>query len=299
MKHSLKTALLIILSFAAYITSMPVFAESPKEPLIVRSRSLRTTAPNYDVTKEYKYQLLQLLLEKTEKTDGPFKIEVLSGETTQARDYDLFKQGYIDVILTMTSRDLENEFHPIRIPFDKGVYGYRLAIINQSDQPKFSSVQTLEDLQKLWAGQNEVWPDTKILRSNGLNVVGISGYVELFTMVKEKRFDYFPRALHEPWRELTDVKIPGLVVEKDLALHYPAPGYIFTNKNNLKLADRLERGFRMALKDGSFDKLFYNHPDMKEALDRANLKNRRIFELKNPLLSEETPLNNKELWYVP
>lgn len=299
MKYYLKAALAMTLGLATYITSTPVLSDSQNETLVVRSRSLRTTAPNHDVTKEYKYQVLQLFLEKTEKTDGPFRIEVLSGETTQARDYDLFKQGYIDVILTMTSKELEKEFHPIRIPFDKGVYGYRVAIINQSDQAKFSSIKTLEDFQKLWSGQNEVWPDTKILRANGFNVVGISGYIELFTMVHEGRFDFFPRALHEPWRELADVKIPGLVVEKDVALHYPAPGYIFTNKNNMKLADRLERGFRMALKDGSFDKLFYNHPDMKEALDRANLKGRRIFELKNPLLSEETPLNDKELWYVP
>jgi GR25 family glycosyltransferase involved in LPS biosynthesis len=88
-------------------------------------------------------------------------------------------------------------------------------------------------------------------------------------------------------------------VETDLAIHYPAAGYIFTNKKNKKLYDRLERGFRMAVDDGSFDTLFYNHPDMKTVLEKANLKNRRIFELKNPLLPEETPLNDKRLWYKP
>ncbi len=299
MKQYLKTALSVIFCFVVCIHSLPLWAATPEEPLVVRTRSLRGTSPNYDETKEYKYQLLQLILAKTQQTDGPFRIETQKQEGPQARDVDLLKEGIFDVVLTMTSKEREQEFHPIRIPIYKGMYGYRLAIINESDQPKFSAIKTLEDFQKVWAGQNEVWPDTHILRANGFNVVGVAGYVELFAMLKERRFDFFPRGVHEPWRELADVKIPELVVETDLAIHYPAPGYIFTNKDNKKLADRLERGFRMALEDGSFDKLFYNHPDMKEVLGRANLKNRRIFELKNPLLPEETPLDDKRLWYTP
>jgi hypothetical protein len=299
MKHYLKTALLMISCFVVCINSLSLWAATPDEPLVVKTRSLRGTSLNYDETREYKYQLLQLILSKTQQTDGPFRIETPQKEGPQARDVDLLKVGYFDVVLTMTSKEREQEFHPIRIPIYKGMYGYRLAIINKNDQAKFSAVRTLEDFQKLWAGQGELWPDTTILRSNGFNVVGISGYVELFDMLKDRRFDFFPRGVHEPWKELADVKHPGLAVETDLALHYPAPGYIFINKDNLKLIDRLERGFKLALEDGSFDTLFYNHPDMKTVLEKANLKKRRIFELKNPLLPEKTPLNDKRLWYTP
>jgi ABC-type amino acid transport substrate-binding protein len=243
--------------------------------------------------------VLKLILEKTEKTDGPFKIQAPQQEVPQARDFEMVKQGYVDVILTATSREREQELHPIRIPFEKGLYGYHIFIINESDQPKFSAVRTLDDLRKLWAGQNEVWPETKIFRANGLNVVSTAGYRELFTMLKERRFDYFPRTAAEPWRELVDMNIPGLVVETDLLIYYPVPGYIFTSKNNLKLADRLERGLRMAIADGSFDKMFYNNIYMKEALERGNLKNRRVFKLEDGSLSAETPLNDKGLWYTP
>jgi hypothetical protein len=55
----------------------------------------------------------------------------------------------------------------------------------------------------------------------------------------------------------------------------------------------------MAIEDGSFDRFFYNHPDIKNVLTRADLKNRRIFELKNPVLPKDTPLNDKRLWYTP
>lgn len=299
MKRHLKAALLMMFGFVVCIPSFPVSAAEPQQPLVVKVRAFRGTALSTDDAKEYKYQVLKLILEKTEKTDGPFKIQAPQQEVPQARDFEMVKQGYVDVILTATSPERERELHPIRIPFEKGLYGYHIFIINESDQPKFSAVRTLADLQKLWAGQNEVWPETKIFRSNGLNVVSTAGYRELFTMLKERRFDYFPRTAAEPWRELVDMNIPGLVVEKDLLLYYPVPGYIFTSKNNLKLADRLERGLRMAIADGSFDKMFYNNIYMKEALERGNLKNRRLFKLEDGSLSAETPLNDKALWYVP
>jgi len=298
MKQYLKVAFSILFGFAGCSPSLSVAAAKPEPPLVVKVHAFRGIS-NYDETKEYKYQVLQLILQKTEKTDGPFKIQAPQQELPQARGLEMVKQGYIDVIMTSTSREREDELHPIRIPFDKGLYGYHIAIINESDQPKFSAIRSLADLQKLWAGLNEVWPEAKIFRENGLNVVATSGHRELFSMLKERRFDYFPRVAHEPWRELRDVNIPGLAVESDLLLYYPTPGYIFTSKNNQKLAKRLERGFRIALKDGSFDRLFHNHPDIKEALERANLKNRRLFELKNPSLPIETPLNEKGLWYKP
>ena len=299
MTRYLKAAWLTVFCFSVWSPSLSVSAAEPQQPLVVKVRAFRGTATNYDQTKEYKYQVLKLILEKTEKTDGPFTIQAPQQELPQARDFEMVKQGYVDVILTSTSNEREQELHPIRIPFDKGLYGYHIAIINESDQPKFSAVRTLADLQKMWAGLNEIWPETKVFRDNGLNVVATSGYRELFGMLKERRFDYFPRVAHEPWRELRDMNIPGLAVETDLLIYYPTPGYIFTNKNNTKLADRLERGFRIALKDGSFDQLFYNHPDIKEALEKANLKNRRLFELRNPSLPKETPLDDKSLWYTP
>lgn len=299
MKQHLKAALLMMFGFVVCMPSYPVSAAEQEQPLVVKVRAFRGTALSTDDTKEYKYQVLKLILEKTEKTDGPFKIQAPQQEVPQARDFEMVKQGYVDVILTATSREREQELHAIRIPFEKGLYGYHIFIINESDQPKFSAVRTLDDLRKLWAGTNSIWPENKIFRANGLNVVATAGYRELFTMLKERRFDYFPRTAAEPWRELVDMNIPGLVVEKDLLIYYPVPGYIFTSKNNLKLADRLERGLKMAIADGSFDKMFYNNIYMKEALERGNLKNRRVFKLEDDSLSAETPLNDKKLWYVP
>jgi len=43
-----------------------------------------------------------------------------------------------------------------------------------------------------------------------------------------------------------------------LLQHYPAPICFFVNKQNKKLADRLERGLRIAIEDASLAQLFKN-----------------------------------------
>ena len=51
--------------------------------------------------------------------------------------------------------------------------------------------------------------------------------------------------------------------------------------------------------DGSYQELFFNHPDIKDALDKANLPNRRVINLVNPGLTSKTPLNRPELLFDP
>jgi hypothetical protein len=251
-----------------------------------------------DATKEYKYQLLELILNKTTETDGPFRIEVLE-EIVQSRGIEMVNDGEFSLIITMTSQEREEKLLPVRIPVYKGFYGYRVFIINKRDKAKFEAIQTIEELKQLYAGQGHDWPDLQILKANGFNVVGGSNYAGLFGMLQKGRFDYFPRGMHEPWKEVQEHPEKDLMVEEHLALQYPAPGYIFVAKDNTKLADRLERGFRLALEDGSFDQFFFGHPDIAKVLASTNLKERLIFRLTNPLLSPETPLDQEELWYKP
>ncbi len=56
------------------------------------------------------------------------------------------------------------------------------------------------------------------------------------------------------------------------------------NKENTKLAERIEKGLRMAEEDGTFKELFLEY--YIEYLKRANLDNRKLFVLENPTTSE-------------
>jgi hypothetical protein len=79
-------------------------------------------------------------------------------------------------------------------------------------------------------------------------------------------------------------------------LVYRMPFYLFTGKQNKKLAADLELGLNRAIADGSFDKIFYSDPMVKAVLEKANLEERLVFNLDNPTLPKETPLDRPELW---
>lgn len=289
-----------ILIFITFILLSQIFANSDiksDEVLILKMRepSRSLIDKDLDVTKEYKYQLIDLILSKTVSTHGAYKIENVP-TAGQNRIYELLDSGIYNIFITMTSKEREEKLLPIKIPAFKGMYGYRIFLIRKGEQKVFDNIKNENDLKKLWLGQGSDWPDYKILKYNGYQVVGSHSWLTLYGMLENKRFDFFPRGIHEPWKELKANPDKNLEIEKNLMIHYPAPGYIFVSKKNKKLAQRLKQGLEIAIKDGSFDKLFYNHPDIKTVLEKSNFTKRRVFKLTNPLLPENTPLNNKSLW---
>jgi len=253
-----------------------------------------------DQRHEYYLSMLRLALKKTEQLDGKFHLVATQTHMFQSRGLEQLKKNKsVDIIWTMTTKEREAQLIPVRIPLLKGLLGHRIFIIRKGEESRFSRINTLVELKQLTAGQGSDWPDTQILKANGIKVVGSVNYDDLFGMLKYKRFDYFPRGVNEPWAEVKSHPNSKLMVEKTLLLHYPAPIYFFVNKNNTDLAHRLERGLRIALKDGSFNQVFRHHPANKEIFELANIKTRTVFKLHNPLLPKETPLQEKALWYVP
>jgi ABC-type amino acid transport substrate-binding protein len=194
----------------------------------------------------------------------------------------------------MTSATREEEMLPIRIPIDKGLIGWRLLLINKAQASKFTNVTSLDDLKKLIAGQGNDWPDVQIMRANGLNVYGTTNYLSLFSMLERQRLDYFPRSVGEIWTEI-DHHQQRLMVEPSIVLRYPSAIYFFVRKGNTQLAADITSGLEKMIADGSFDKLFHDH--FGEMIAKANLKERRILDLTNPLLPARLPLERKNLWF--
>lgn len=253
-----------------------------------------------DQRNVYFIDMLRLALEKTSHTDGPFRLEMCTDKMQQQRAIKCLSKGIlVDIVWTMTSKEREAKLLPIRIPLLKGLMGYRILIIREEDKEKFRAINTLEDLKMLKAGQGHDWPDTEILRANGIEVIGGPSYDGLFAMLKKKRFDYLPRCVNEPWAEIEAHKNKNLVVEQTLLIQYTAPSYFFVNSKNTRLANRLEKGLRLAIKDGSFDQMFRHHPTNKDIFELLKFEKRKIIRLKNPFLPSETPLEVKELWYAP
>ncbi len=261
---------------------------------------LRHIAPEsrQDTRNYYFIDLLNLALKKTEASAGPFELLSYAAPMNQSRALSSLNQDYgVDIVWTMTSNERELNYLPIRVPLLKGLLGHRVFLIHKKNRQKFANISTLEQLQALSAGQENGWPDTEILKSNGFNVVTGYQYAGLFKMLADHRFDYFPRGMNEIWQEAPIYTGLDLMVEPGIVVYYPAPIYFFVAKNNPALAKRIETGLMLAIRDGSFEQLFLSHPSNQEMFTKTRLEQRKIFRLENPLLPEKTPLENPELWY--
>lgn len=250
-----------------------------------------------DSRQDYYLQLLTLALKKT-ATDTPFRLELHPTKMLQSRAIKLLNQTTeLDITWAMTSIKRERLLLPVRIPLLKGLLGHRVLMIRQQDKKAFSHIKTRSQLIQLIAGQGRDWPDTEILRANQFKVQTAPTHTELFNMLEAGRFDYFPRGVNEAWAELQVRADKAFMIQPTLLLYYRSPAYFFLAPNNHKLANRIEKGLRIAIKDGSFDQLFYHNINNQGEFNLDNLKNRQIIELHNPLLSELTPIAEKALWY--
>ncbi len=201
--------------------------------------------------------------------------------------------GRVDIIVTMTSPERERQLLPIRIPVSKGLVGWRIALLRADRSELFRNIRTLADLKAMRAGQGHDWPDTDILRANGLTVQAVSGYDGLFGLLEAGRIDYFPRSMREIWPELASHT--NLVADRYLVLHYLTTDYFFVNRRNTQLANEVRSGLEAAIADHSFDRLFYQH--FAEPIRRAQLDQRRVIELNSPAPSSPTPPVNSKLWF--
>src|SRR5471032_3308291 len=177
---------------------------------------------------------------------------------------------------------------------------YRLAASPaqmQQDRALFAPVATATGLAPLRAGQGHDWPDTEVLRANHLAVFTSTAYDRLFKMLARGHIQYFPRSVIEIWQEIAAHPELRLGAADGIALHYPEALYFFVNKSNTALAAKVERGLRLAIADGSMQKLFDEY--YGEAIARAGLARRSIIALDNPLLPSATPLADAALWFAP
>jgi hypothetical protein len=245
-------------------------------------------------------EVLTTALQKTVDSDGPFILRPSKLPMTPARyRYEIKGGKYVNVIWATVSEEMEEELLPVRIPVRKGILGYRIFLIRKQDQEKFAAITTVEELKRLKVGQGLGWNDVAVFEQNGFDVEIGNSYEGLFHMLVKERFDYFSRGINEAAAEYEQrkEKLPDLFFEQHLLLYYPWPKYFFVSKDNPQLAERIKRGLMMMLHDGTFDQIFLKHHG--ETIEKANLKQRRLFRITNPLLPSEVPLRRKELWFNP
>ncbi len=245
-----------------------------------------------DERQDYPIKLLDLALKQSGKD---YQLQPSLHTSTQWRALKKMERGLeVDVVWTMTSAPREKLLKPIRIPIDKGLFGWRVPLIRQSDISVFDGIQAREDIQALAAGQGHDWPDVDILRYNDFKVTPSGSYSGLFKMLASGRIDYFPRSIVEVWIERELHADKNLIVDPNLLLIYPTAFYFFVNYDNHELAKDIELGLETLIANGEFDRLFKRY--YGEFIERSNLTQRKVFKLANPSLPEQTPLERQDLW---
>ncbi len=245
----------------------------------------------------YRIQLLELILDKT-RDEGPFELYPVYTDVTPERGLALLKSGGLDVVSMPTTQALEHDFRAVPVDILRGMLGYRLLLIRKERQGEFASIHSLAQLRTMSFGFGSQWADLPILQHNQLQVMPAPHYPSLFAMLDKGRFDAFPRGVNEIWQELEERKqtYPDLAVENNLLLYYPYPVFFFVHRDNISLANRLQRGLDIALKDGSMQKLFMQFH--ASALAKADLDHRRLITLVNPAFpADQAPPDTH--WWLP
>ncbi|WP_397599477.1 hypothetical protein [Silvanigrella sp.] len=271
-----------------------IFTLQAKAIMIIKHN---LTASENENSLSYEYAILKLILDKSKERYGEYQL-VKSIKMSQTRAFhELSKvDSEVNVIASMTSIERENKSSPIRICLFKGLLGVRIPIVLNSEKERIEKIKTYSDLKKLKVGQVFDWPDKKILEANKMSVIKTTVYTGLFPMLVLKRFDIFPLGALEVYQieKEHEAKYKLNVIE-NWAIAYPTGYYFFVNQKNKILEERLNYGFMNAIKDGSFDEIFnkYNSNFLKI----ANLENRKIFKLKNPILPKTTVFKDKNIWH--
>lgn len=259
----------------------------------------RVVYPEHEVFHDphlpYMLDLLRLALPQ-----NAYEVHASGTAMTQGRGLRELEFGRSDINLmwSMTSRERERTLLTVRIPLDRGVQGWRLMLVRAQDLERFARIQSLDQLGRLLAGQMHDWPDTEILRHNGLTVSTASMYEKLFQMLARGRIDYFPRSVMEVEDELQRYgRTLGLAIAPRLMLRYPTAHYFFVSPRFPQLAEDLRAGLEKAIAERSFQALFAQH--FRATLQRLDVQHRQVLRLDNPQLGPETPLQRPELWADP
>lgn len=252
-----------------------------------------------DTTDLYAPALLKLILNASKAPEEVIDVNVIVYPFTRARLLnEMQKPNSANKVIWMaTSIEYELLLRPIRIPIYKGLLGDRILVIRKEDQKMFSKITNKADLLKLKTGQGKFWIDSDILKINNFPVEEVEDIPTLYKMLRGKRFDYFLRGIFEPAIEGPIIEENDLVVENSLLITYPMAAYFFVNKNNSELAERIEKGWKIILNNGEFDKLFYSYPPIMAVIKDLKMHKRRIIQLVNPYMPPETPLDHPEYWF--
>ncbi|MBU2881050.1 transporter substrate-binding domain-containing protein [Psychrosphaera sp. B3R10] len=246
----------------------------------------------------YNWEVIDAALEASKIKYGRSKVKITGSAIPNHQRLKSLVQGrFLNVAMSLTNQEWEDSVIPIRIPIRRGIFSYRLLMINKDKKETFKRISTVNRLKEMRVGVRKSWTTRIILKHLNFNTVDAFSYDAVFAMLDKGRFDYIPRGINEIYYELKvrEKDLPNIMIEPDIALYIPSPYYIFVSPKTPRIAERLEYGLDKMVKNGKLNEIFTKH--YGKYIERAQIHKKRIIQIGNPLLPIETPLHDSDLWF--
>lgn len=247
------------------------------------------TDPRDQQRDSYRIGLLRLALEHA---PGDHTFDTADFDVNRGRAIRAFASGTaaFNVIDSGNSRERESRLTLVPVPLTRGFLGKRLLVIKQTSAHMFDGIDTLEGLRgRITFGSSPAWPDTRILRNAGLQVI-TGEKDQLYSMLARDRFIAYPRSMQEVALEIefnnARVGAAPLMIEPTVMLSYRFDSFFYTGPGDTVRAQILEKGLRAAYETGAFEAYFYGHPTVQLGLSELERNKRRVIVLENPDLSD-------------
>ncbi len=232
----------------------------------------------------YGHQVIRLALEKTQDVYGEFEL-LSTPEMNEARAYKSIKfDAYPHPIRVFgsTQETLNDpDIRYVEFPIFLGVYSYRVCWSPANKERQVAATESIDRLRKFTHGQVNGWSDIDILRHNGFKVVEGINLGQMYKLLSANRIDLFCRGASEPFAEAEiNSRIRNISLNKNMALYYPLPHFLFTKASDVHTSELLKLGLERAFNDGSLMALWKQF--FGKNFDQSELHKRRIFKLENP-----------------
>jgi hypothetical protein len=244
-------------------------------------RTIRLARPHFrrETTGWYPMQLLQAALSASGAGWGA----QVADRMTDARALIELSHpdGQVDAVVGMPNRERMARLRLVPAPLYLGLFGWRALVVRRGEAERWRGLRRVADLQRLRCFQGQDWPDTGILRDNGVPVLVGQKVAEMYERLARGEGDAFPRGLTEAWGDVQTFG-PGFEVVPELVLHYRSDLCFFVRPDDVALADALTRGLETLRRTQQLQRsLLREHgADLRQ----ARLAQRHVIELANPEL---------------
>src|SRR3990172_10426012 len=112
-------------------------------------------AKDYLARNKYPFELLDEVLKRTVAPWGPYVEQPFTEPISVARGHqEALKGELLNVLVTdVGQKKLEEGMIHVPFPIDKGLLGYRVALIDRRERQKIAKVASIEQLRSLRVGQ--------------------------------------------------------------------------------------------------------------------------------------------------